>query len=79
MYKYVTYTVTSGNVLGMIPHKTKRGMEAMNRLKVFDGIPPPYDKVKMNVVDPFLAVYYFNKTWSTGLTFGNLYEFYKID
>jgi ribosomal protein L13 len=31
--------------LGMIPHKTKRGMEAMNRLKVFDGVPPPYDKV----------------------------------
>ena len=31
--------------LGMIPHKTKRGSEAMNRLKVFDGVPPPYDKV----------------------------------
>lgn len=30
---------------GMIPHKTKRGAEAMNRLKVFDGIPPPHDKV----------------------------------
>ena len=29
----------------MIPHKTKRGMEASNRLKVFEGIPPPYDKV----------------------------------
>lgn len=33
--------------LGMVPHKTKRGMEAMNRMKVFDGIPPPYDKVCM--------------------------------
>jgi len=29
----------------MIPHKSKRGTEAMNRLKVFDGVPPPYDKV----------------------------------
>ena len=32
-------------VRGMVPHKTKRGMEAMNRLRVFEGIPPPYDKV----------------------------------
>jgi ribosomal protein L13 len=31
--------------VGMIPHKTKRGMEALNRLKVFEGIPPPYDRV----------------------------------
>ena len=29
----------------MIPHKTKRGMEALNRLKVYEGVPPPYDKV----------------------------------
>lgn len=26
-------------VRGMIPHKTKRGAQAMNRLKVFEGIP----------------------------------------
>ena len=32
-------------VRGMVPHKTKRGMEAMNRLRVFEGVPPPYDKV----------------------------------
>lgn len=30
---------------GMLPHKTKRGQAALERLKVFDGIPPPYDKV----------------------------------
>ncbi|NWY89494.1 RL13A protein, partial [Loxia curvirostra] len=29
---------------GMLPHKTKRGQAALERLKVFDGIPPPYDK-----------------------------------
>jgi len=29
----------------MVPHKTARGEEAMNRLRVFDGIPAPYDKV----------------------------------
>ncbi|KAE8577511.1 hypothetical protein XENTR_v10004595 [Xenopus tropicalis] len=32
-------------VRGMLPHKTKRGQAALERLKVFDGIPPPYDKV----------------------------------
>uniref|UniRef100_A0A665UXU1 Large ribosomal subunit protein uL13 n=1 Tax=Echeneis naucrates TaxID=173247 RepID=A0A665UXU1_ECHNA len=34
-------------VRGMLPHKTKRGQAALERLKVFDGIPPPYDKVMM--------------------------------
>lgn len=37
--------------LGMIPHKTKRGTEAMNRLKVFDGVPHPYDKVSYIMAD----------------------------
>merc|ERR1712212_961024 len=43
-------------VRGMIPHKTKRGMEALNRLKVFDGIPTPYDKQKRMVVPSALRV-----------------------
>lgn len=30
---------------GMLPHKTKRGQAALDRLNVFDVIPPPYDKV----------------------------------
>jgi large subunit ribosomal protein L13Ae len=34
----------------MIPHKTKRGKESLERLKVFEGIPSPYDKVKRMVV-----------------------------
>lgn len=28
----------------MIPHKTKRGQAALKRLRVYDGIPPPFDK-----------------------------------
>lgn len=28
----------------MIPHKTKRGQAALKRLRVFDGIPPAYEK-----------------------------------
>lgn len=43
-------------VRGMIPHKTKRGSEAMNRLKVFDGVPPPYDREKRMVVPAALRV-----------------------
>ena len=30
----------------MCPHKTRRGKLALARLKVFEGVPPPYDKVK---------------------------------
>jgi large subunit ribosomal protein L13Ae len=33
-------------VRGMVPHKTRRGKIALARLKVFEGIPPPYDKQK---------------------------------
>ena len=43
-------------VRGMLPHKTKRGSEALNRLKVFEGIPPPYDKKKRMVVPCALRV-----------------------
>ena len=43
-------------VRGMIPHKTKRGAEALNRLKVYEGIPAPYDKKKRMVVPCALRV-----------------------
>ena len=33
-------------VRGMIPHKTPRGAEALGRLKSFEGVPAPYDKVR---------------------------------
>jgi large subunit ribosomal protein L13Ae len=35
---------------GMLPHKTKRGKESLERLKAFEGVPAPYDKVKRMVV-----------------------------
>lgn len=41
---------------GMLPHKTARGKEALERLKVFEGIPPPYDKKKRMVVPSALKV-----------------------
>ena len=43
-------------VRGMIPHKTARGTAAMERLKVFEGIPPPYDKKQRQVVPRALRV-----------------------
>ncbi|OIV98250.1 hypothetical protein TanjilG_14839 [Lupinus angustifolius] len=43
-------------VRGMIPHKTKRGEHALARLKVYEGIPPPFDKQKRLVVPDALKV-----------------------
>jgi large subunit ribosomal protein L13Ae len=43
-------------VRGMVPHKTKRGEEALNRLRVCEGVPPPYDKKKRMVVPSALRV-----------------------
>merc|ERR1712141_471809 len=37
-------------VRGMVPHKLTRGKDALARLKVFEGVPPPYDKQKRQVV-----------------------------
>merc|ERR1711887_472425 len=35
---------------GMLPHYTKRGKAALMRIKAFEGVPPPYDKMKRMVV-----------------------------
>jgi large subunit ribosomal protein L13Ae len=43
-------------VRGMLPHKLHRGQEALERLKVYEGIPPPYDKQKRQVVPSALRV-----------------------
>lgn len=40
----------------MLPHKTPRGAAALERLKAFEGIPHPYDKVKRLVVPGALKV-----------------------
>jgi large subunit ribosomal protein L13Ae len=37
-------------VRGMLPHKISRGAEALGRLKVFEGVPAPYDTKKREVV-----------------------------
>lgn len=43
-------------VRGMIPHKTERGAAALQRLKAFEGVPPPYDHKKRMVVPQALRV-----------------------
>merc|ERR1719208_588914 len=43
-------------VRGMLPHKLHRGKEALERMKVFEGVPAPYDKVKRVVVPSCLKV-----------------------
>lgn len=37
-------------VARMIPHKTKRGEAALARLKTYEGVPSPYDKMKRMVI-----------------------------
>jgi large subunit ribosomal protein L13Ae len=41
---------------GMLPHKTPKGAAALGRLKVFEGIPFPYDHKKRVVVPEALKV-----------------------
>ncbi|TFL03617.1 ribosomal protein L16a [Pterulicium gracile] len=43
-------------IRGMIPHKGPRGAAALERLKLFEGVPPPYDKKKRMVVPEALRV-----------------------
>jgi large subunit ribosomal protein L13Ae len=44
------------SVRGMMPHKTARGAAALQRLRVFEGVPPPYDKMKKMVVPQALRI-----------------------
>jgi len=37
-------------IRGMVPHKTERAKAALARLKVFEGIPHPFDRLKRQVV-----------------------------
>lgn len=43
-------------VRGMLPHKTARGAAALERMKVFEGIPEPYSSMKRMVVPAALRV-----------------------
>ena len=40
----------------MLPRKTDRGEHAMSRLKVFEGIPHPYDRKKRMIVTDALRL-----------------------
>ncbi len=38
------------SVRGMLPHKSPRGAAALGKLKIFEGVPAPYDTEKRQVV-----------------------------
>lgn len=40
----------------MVPHKTARGAAAMERLKLYEGVPPPFDRQKKVVIPQALRV-----------------------
>jgi len=58
-------------IRGMLPHKTARGKAAMQRLKVFEGMPHPYDKKKKMVVPMALKVLRL-KSYRNSCTVGDL-------
>ena len=43
-------------IRGMVSHKTPRGAAALGKLKVFEGMPTPYDTCKKQVVTDALRV-----------------------
>jgi large subunit ribosomal protein L13Ae len=43
-------------VRGMMPHKTHRGSAAFDRLRCFEGLPGPFDKMKRMIVPDALKV-----------------------
>nr|ANM86181.1 60S ribosomal protein L13a-1 [Stygiella incarcerata] len=43
-------------IRGMLPYKTARGKAALERLRTFEGVPPPYDTQKRVVVPDALRI-----------------------
>jgi len=43
-------------IRGMLPHKTKRGAAALNRLRLYEGVPPHFEKIQRVVVPQALRV-----------------------
>ncbi|EGF99464.1 uncharacterized protein MELLADRAFT_57840 [Melampsora larici-populina 98AG31] len=43
-------------IRGMTPHKTARGAAALQRIKLYEGMPPPYDRKKKMVIPNALRV-----------------------
>ena len=43
-------------IRGMLSHKTAKGANALSKLKVFDGMPSPYDNKKKQVITDALRV-----------------------
>jgi len=44
------------SVRGMLPHKRPHGADALSKLKVFEGVPAPYDTKKRKVIPDALKI-----------------------
>lgn len=44
-------------VRGMLPHKTPRGAAALKRLITCDGVPPPFDRKRRQLVPAALRIF----------------------
>jgi large subunit ribosomal protein L13Ae len=43
-------------IRGMLPHKSTRGSEALKRLRIYDGCPPPFERKKKLVIPDALRI-----------------------
>ena len=43
-------------IRGMLPHKSTRGTNALGRLRCYEGVPPPYDKMKRVIIPEALRI-----------------------
>jgi len=43
-------------IRGMLPHKTVLGASALGRLRCYEGVPPPYDRMKRVIMPEALRV-----------------------
>merc|ERR1712187_1026401 len=41
---------------GMLPHKTFSGTVALKRISCYEGVPPPYDKIKRMIIPDALKI-----------------------
>ncbi|KAK9767865.1 negative regulation of formation of translation preinitiation complex [Basidiobolus ranarum] len=55
MFVIELFSRVSGVSPGMIPHKTARGTAAIEHLKLFRSISPPYDTIKHVVIPATLS------------------------
>lgn len=62
----------------MIPHKTKRGAAALARLKVYEGVPTPYNRKKRMVIPDALKLVPLSILYLLFLSVSGIFPEWKI-